>query len=169
MGTIRAQREFFRRAGVDTERLYDGTINVDISPLQFEPIKPSLILRHVRWHPTWAPETFSLFTCKIVVRESEHDGFVYFPHPDTKPTIFPGHHIAEVAHLLTALDTATRLDSESSRTCFASGPRQMSLSRADGRCESVRARAIETSSKRGLTPCRDTAEVKRAAADCVSN
>jgi len=95
-GTIRAQREFFRRAGVDTNRLYDGTINVDISPLQFELIKPSLILRHVRWHPIWAPETFSLFPCKIVVRESEHDGFVYFPHPETKPTIFPGHHIAEV-------------------------------------------------------------------------
>jgi hypothetical protein len=95
-GTIRAQREFFRRAGIDTDRLYDGTINVDISPLRFEPIRPSLILRDVRWHPIWAPETFSLFACKVVVRELEHDGFVYYPHPETKPGIFPGHHIAEV-------------------------------------------------------------------------
>jgi hypothetical protein len=110
-GTIRAQKEFFRRAGIDIDRLYDGTINVDITPWQFEPIKATLLLRSVPWHPTWMPETFSLFACKIYVTTQssasppdssprapklEQDAFIYYPHPETKPGAFPGKHIAEV-------------------------------------------------------------------------
>jgi hypothetical protein len=95
-GTIRAQKRFFRQAGIDTDSLYDGTINVDISPLEYQPIKSSLTLRNVQWHPTWAPETFSLFACRLEFRGWTYDGFLYYPHPETKPVRFPGHHIAEI-------------------------------------------------------------------------
>jgi hypothetical protein len=95
-GTIPAQKKFFRNAGIDTDHLYDGTINVDISPWEFEPARSTLTLFKVRWHPTWDPETFSLFACKIRVRQAERDGYIYYPHPETKPGIFPGHQIAEV-------------------------------------------------------------------------
>ena len=95
-GTIHAQRAFFEQAGIDTSRLYDGTLNLDIRPYKLFYLKASLTLERLLWHPNWAPETFSLFICKIAVNGSDHDGYIYRPHPETKPAHFHEPHIVEV-------------------------------------------------------------------------
>lgn len=95
-GSIRAQREFFIRAGVDMERIYPGTINVSIAPHKFRIVQSDYEIRGAKWNPHHEPEDFSLVHCTLRVGNRHFDGYVYFPHPDTKIGSFPGYSVVEV-------------------------------------------------------------------------
>jgi hypothetical protein len=67
-----------------------GTLNVSISPLAYRVVKPRHTLTQVKWHPTEPAEDFSFFDVRVK-RPGLHcgcTGFIYFPHPDTKPEHF---------------------------------------------------------------------------------
>lgn len=88
-GTIRMQLSSFAALGLDLSGIYSGTLNVRIAPLQYRVVKPRFTFRHVKWHPVEPAEDFSFFDL-IVHRNGLPPirGFVYFPHPDTKPEHF---------------------------------------------------------------------------------
>ena len=50
----------------------------------------------MKWHSTWAPETFPLIRCEIRLDGATKHGFIYHPHPETKPTAFHGRHVMEI-------------------------------------------------------------------------
>ena len=77
----------FAERGLDLSPFWLGTLNVDIAPARFEISKASLTFRAVKWHPSEPAEDFSFFECRVSLVGSEVsvDGWIYYPHPETKP------------------------------------------------------------------------------------
>lgn len=88
-GTVRMQLPFFHALGLDLSSFYPGTLNVSLAPLSYQVVRPRHTFRAVKWHPTEPEEDFSFFDV-AVHRESGEPvhGWVYHPHPDTKPEHF---------------------------------------------------------------------------------
>jgi hypothetical protein len=83
-GTIRAQLPHFRARGVDLTSCFPGTLNVSIAPHRLVMRRP----RHTLAAPEWWPgvtETFSFSPCRLLRPGGTVDGFIYYPHPETKP------------------------------------------------------------------------------------
>jgi hypothetical protein len=89
-GTLRMQLPFFAALGLDLSAFYPGTLNVSIAPLSYR-VWQAETTRFVdlKWHPEDPAEDFSFFDV-VVHRENGPPvrGWIYFPHPDTKPTHF---------------------------------------------------------------------------------
>lgn len=90
-GTIGMQLPRFADRGLDLTGMHPATINVDIAPRGYAVRRPTHTFRDVRWTDLHGPETFSFFRCRLArvttpgAREVEHDGWIYYPHPETKP------------------------------------------------------------------------------------
>ena len=95
-GTIRMQRPFFEKAGLDFGNLWNGTINVDVSPARFVPVNPYMKVQAVDWDHSGSPEDFSFFRVNLEHAGDPYDGYVYLPHPETKKGVFPGFGVLEL-------------------------------------------------------------------------
>ena len=95
-GALEHQRPIFKSRGLDLDDYFNGTLNIDIRPHTFEMIKPEFTFKHVRWTDLHPPEHFSFSRCKVVYREIEYDGWVYYPHPETKLRHFQNPSLLEV-------------------------------------------------------------------------
>lgn len=110
-GTLRMQLPFFAALGLDLSAFYPGTLNVSIAPLNYRVGKPSHTFRQLKWHPEDPAEDFSFFDV-VVHRENGPPvrGWIYFPHPDTKPTHFQKPDVLELLLPWTeGLDYGTKL------------------------------------------------------------
>jgi hypothetical protein len=88
-GTLRMQAPFFHARGLHTTDLYFGTVNVSIAPLRYRVAKPRHVFANVKWHPTEPAEDFSFFDVELIqLGKAPLTGFIYYPHPDTKPEHF---------------------------------------------------------------------------------
>eukprot|EP00703_Trepomonas_sp_PC1_P003042 JAP93564.1 Hypothetical protein TPC1_14116 [Trepomonas sp. PC1] len=90
-GTINMQKPFFKQLGLDLDHYFAATLNIKI-PKSFLPNKPAFIFKDVKWCIDPA-ETFSFFT---ILLNEKHKGFIYYPHPETKPCHFQPENIVEV-------------------------------------------------------------------------
>jgi hypothetical protein len=95
-GSMERQIPLFKEKGLDLEGSFLGTINICIAPLQFEMIRPAFTFRQVAWTDLHPPEDFSFSPCKLKFDGKRYDGFVYFPHPETKIRHFQDASIIEV-------------------------------------------------------------------------
>lgn len=88
-GTLRMQIPYFRKLGLDLGHFHLGTLNVSIAPLSYRVVKAKHTFTGVKWHPTEPAEDFSFFDMRLVRPGLPAiAGFIYFPHPDTKPEHF---------------------------------------------------------------------------------
>ncbi|MFN2320675.1 MAG: hypothetical protein ABR500_13465 [Dermatophilaceae bacterium] len=86
-GTIALQMPVFAVLGLDLGDMHPATINVDIAPVMHAIRRPAHTFADVRWTDVHDPETFSFVTC-VLTREGDprtYAGWVYYPHPETKP------------------------------------------------------------------------------------
>jgi hypothetical protein len=108
-GTIEMQTPHFQRLGVDLTPFYPGTLNVSIAPYRFD-IAPPITLAQVKWSPHHAAESFSFVPIRLVrpasqvssVSAQTVEGFIYYPHPETKLNHFQDPSVLEL--LLPKLD-----------------------------------------------------------------
>lgn len=93
-GTIRAQLPIFRERGLDLTGLHPATLNVSLAPRRLAWEHPRVTFRDVKWRPDLPAETFSFSPCRVVTEragteasrpEGGHPGWLYRPHPETKP------------------------------------------------------------------------------------
>jgi hypothetical protein len=88
-GTLRMQTPHFQERGLDIGQLYVGTLNVSIAPLSYRVVKARRTFANVKWHPTEPAEDFSFFDVRVGGPDgADAVGFIYYPHPDTKPEHF---------------------------------------------------------------------------------
>ena len=88
-GTIRMQMPHFKKLGLDLSAFFPGTINVSIAPGCYEVIAPRCTLKRVKWHPTEPEEDFSFFDVEMITGGGQRvTGWIYHPHPETKPEHF---------------------------------------------------------------------------------
>ena len=83
-GTIEMQLPFFQVLGLNLSSFYRGTLNINIAPHTFKVIKPQHTFSKVKWHPDYPTEDFSFTPCEIEFNNIVYNGWVYYPHPETK-------------------------------------------------------------------------------------
>ncbi|MBE9044739.1 hypothetical protein IQ255_10020 [Pleurocapsales cyanobacterium LEGE 10410] len=109
-GTLEMQLPFFQQLGLDLSGFFLGTLNISIAPHVFRVIQPKYTFKRVKWHPNYAPETFSFSPCKIMHRKIIYEGWIYYPHPETKIGHFQDDSILEaIAPKIPHLDYGDRL------------------------------------------------------------
>jgi len=59
-------------------------------------VKPQFTFPHVEWTDLHPPEHFSFSHCKVIYNGVEYDGWVYYPHPETKLRNFQNPSLLEV-------------------------------------------------------------------------
>jgi len=95
-GALDRQKPIFKLKGLDLSGYFNGTLNVDIRPHTFELIKPEFNFWNVAWTDLHPPEHFSFSHCKVIYKEIEYGGWVYYPHPETKVRHFQDPSLLEV-------------------------------------------------------------------------
>jgi CTP-dependent riboflavin kinase len=94
--TLEKQKPFFKDLGLDLYEYYNGTLNISIAPVVFEMSAPEFTFEFVEWTDLHPPETFSFSRCKVRFEGNEYDGWVYYPHPETKKTHFQNPSLIEI-------------------------------------------------------------------------
>ena len=103
-GALERQLPIFRARGLDLEGMFLGTLNIDITPAVFELVKAEFTFRDVHWTDLHPPEHFSFSRCRLEHAEAQVDGWIYYPHPETKLRHFQDPSLMEViAPFLTGL------------------------------------------------------------------
>ncbi len=95
-GALDRQRPIFKQRGLDLDGYFNGTLNVDIRPRQFRMLRPEYTFRGVEWTDLHPPEDFSFSRCRVVFEGREYDGWVYYPHPETKLRNFQNPSLLEI-------------------------------------------------------------------------
>ena len=95
-GALDRQRPVFKSRGLDLSAYFNGTLNIDIGPHTFELVKPEFTFHNVEWTDLHPPEHFSFSRCKVVFDDVEYEGWVYYPHPETKLRHFQNPSLLEV-------------------------------------------------------------------------
>jgi len=95
-GALDRQRPIFKARGLDLSDYFNGTLNINISPATFVMQKPEYTFEHVEWTDLHPPEHFSFSRCTVIFKEVEYDGWVYYPHPETKLRHFQNPSLLEV-------------------------------------------------------------------------
>jgi len=96
LGTIALQLPFFKACGLDLSAYHRATLNVSISPQVFKLVQPQFTFRNVNWTIHHPPEDFSFSRCRIKYRDAQYDGWIYYPHPETKQRHFQNLSLVEV-------------------------------------------------------------------------
>jgi len=110
-GTIPMQVPFFRELGLDFTTFYPATLNISISPLTFALKYPEHTFRQVKWTGDAPAEDFSFAPCLVTLGEKTYRGFVYYPHPETKPDHFHDPSTVEViTEFIPDVTTGTAVD-----------------------------------------------------------
>jgi hypothetical protein len=94
--SLEKQKPYFKALGLDLFPYFNGTLNISIAPLTFEMDKPEFTFPLVEWTDLHPPETFSFSRCKVWFEEKSYDGWIYYPHPETKKTHFQTPSLIEV-------------------------------------------------------------------------
>ena len=95
-GTIEMQAPFFRQLGLDLSPFYWGTLNISISPHTFAMKAPQYTFRSVQWTSQHPPEDFSFSPCRVLFGGARYEGWVYYPHPETKKRHFQDPSLIEI-------------------------------------------------------------------------
>lgn len=95
-GSLERQRPIFKSRGLDLDGYFNGTLNIDIRPYTFTLKKPEYTFQDVEWTDLHPPEHFSFSRCRVSYQGVEYDGWVYYPHPETKERNFQNPSLLEV-------------------------------------------------------------------------
>ncbi len=95
-GALDRQRPFLKAGGLDLDRFFNGTLNINIRPDSFKMVNPEYTFHDVEWTDLHPPEHFSFSHCKVVHSGKVYNGWVYYPHPETKLRNFQNPSLLEV-------------------------------------------------------------------------
>ena len=95
-GSIEKQKPYFKKLGLSLRRMFNGTLNISIAPYEFEIKKPEITFKKVKWTELTNAEDFSFSRCKITFKGKTYNGWVYYPHPETKKDHFQSRSTVEV-------------------------------------------------------------------------
>ncbi len=94
--SLEKQKPFFKNLGLDLHPYFNGTLNISVAPMEFEMTNPEFRFDLIEWTDLHPPETFSFSRCRVRYEEKSYEGWVYYPHPETKKTHFQNPSLIEV-------------------------------------------------------------------------
>ncbi len=95
-GSIELQAVKFKDLGLDLTGYFPATLNISISPCTFKMEHPQFTFRNVEWTHQHPPEHFSFSKCRLSFNQTLYNGWVYYPHPETKKRHFQQPDLIEV-------------------------------------------------------------------------
>ncbi|MDZ4287101.1 MAG: hypothetical protein U0984_04040 [Prosthecobacter sp.] len=96
-GTLRMQFPHFAALGLDLSLMHPGTLNISIAPARYKLRQPRWTFPLMKWHPTEPAETFSFIEARLEMpHQKPVSGWIYYPHPETKPEHFQSADVLEV-------------------------------------------------------------------------
>jgi len=95
-GALERQKPIFKSRGLNLDGYFNGTLNIDIRPYTFQLIKPEFTFHNVEWTDLHPPEHFSFSRCRVIYKDVEYEGWIYYPHPETKRRNFQNPSLLEV-------------------------------------------------------------------------
>ena len=100
-GTIAMQMPYFKERGLELSSFFKGSLNLDVSPYSFDLLEPDCSFMQIKWSQDLPAENFSFYSCSLVVSESgfesiSYGGFIYRPHPSTKPGFHQNPNVLQV-------------------------------------------------------------------------
>lgn len=95
-GALQRQIPIFKSLGLDLSECFLGTLNIDIQPYAFVMHDPEFTFRDVAWTDLHPPEHFSFSRCQVAWADAAYDGWIYYPHPETKRRHFQNPSLLEV-------------------------------------------------------------------------
>ena len=100
-GTIAMQMPYFKQRGLELNSFFKGSLNLDVSPYSFDLLEPDYSFSQIKWSQDFPAENFSFYSCSLVLPERgfesiSHAGFIYRPHPSTKPGFHQNPNVLEV-------------------------------------------------------------------------
>ena len=89
-GTIALQAPLFAQAGLNLSPCFAGTLNLSFPGGEWRLQRPSWHLADLRWTDHHPPETFSFWPCLLRWQGATVavEGWIYWPHPETKQRHF---------------------------------------------------------------------------------
>ena len=94
--SLEKQKPYFKDLGLDLHPYFNGTLNISIAPFQYEMTAPEFTFELVEWTDLHPPETFSFSRCRVKFNGQAYEGWVYYPHPETKKNHFQNRSLVEV-------------------------------------------------------------------------
>ncbi len=95
-GTIAMQKPFFAELGLDLDSYFDGTLNLKLPVKSLTLRKADVQFKQVHWADGFPAEDFSFIRCVIHHQQKQLNGWIYYPHPETKIQHFQKANIIEV-------------------------------------------------------------------------
>ena len=95
-GALERQIPIFGHRGLDLSAYYRGTLNIDIRPFAFQLANPEFTFRAVLWTDLHPAEHFSFSRCEVEFAGLHYEGWIYYPHPETKLRNFQSPSLLEV-------------------------------------------------------------------------
>jgi hypothetical protein len=95
-GSIAMQAPFFKSLGLDLSRCFLGTVNLNIAPQTWQLLHADHRFEALRWTHLHPPETFSFVALQAQWQGAWHDGWLYYPHPETKAAHFQSSAVMEL-------------------------------------------------------------------------
>jgi hypothetical protein len=99
-GALERQLPLFKERGLDLAGFFNGTLNINIRPYEFQMVKPEFTFKNVEWTDLHPPEHFSFSHCRVHYDGAKYEGWVYYPHPETKKRNFQEPSLLEVIAVL---------------------------------------------------------------------
>ena len=95
-GSVALQMPIFKELGLDLSNCFCGTINLDISPNHYSLDAPDYSFKSVNWTDQIPPEDFCFVKCVVSAHDYQVNGWIYYPHPETKPIHFHPPNLMEI-------------------------------------------------------------------------
>ena len=95
-GSIALQIPFFKQLGLDLTGYHAATLNISVEPQALVWVQPVFQFEHLVWVAGLAPETFWFAPCEVVYQDMCYQGWIYYPHPETKTQHFHDASVVEV-------------------------------------------------------------------------
>jgi len=95
-GSVALQIPFFKQRGLDLTDHVAATLNISVAPSKLIWKAPRFKFEQVAWIEGFSPETFWFAPCEVICDNAKYEGWVYYPHPDTKTQHFHNDALVEV-------------------------------------------------------------------------
>jgi hypothetical protein len=89
----------FTARGLDLSEYHPATVNVALDVDAIRLLQAAHTFRRVRWTDRAPPEDFSFAPCRLHYAGHTYEGWIYYPHPETKPD---HHQAANLLEIITA-------------------------------------------------------------------
>lgn len=95
-GSVAMQAPFFKALGLDLADCYLGTLNVATDTGAWHIAQPTYRFEHVVWTDLHPAETFSFVRCSVAYLAQTVQGWLYYPHPETKAAHWQNSRVMEI-------------------------------------------------------------------------